>query len=119
MSCGVVGRLGWDTVLLWLWCRLAATALIGSLTWELPNALKSRTNKLQKIQTSDATNMYESQKPNSQGKKKFKRVHVVGFHLYEFLEEATLICNENADQGLPGLGVGEPDCKEAQRNFGG
>ena len=25
--------------LLWLWCRLAAVALIGSLTWELPYAV--------------------------------------------------------------------------------
>ena len=26
-----------DLALLWLWCRLAATALIGRLAWELPN----------------------------------------------------------------------------------
>ena len=29
---------GEDLAFLWLWCRLAATALIGSLAWELPNA---------------------------------------------------------------------------------
>ena len=40
---------GKDLVLLWLWGRLAATALIQPLVWELPYAegaaLKSKTNK--------------------------------------------------------------------------
>ena len=27
-----------DPALLWLWCRLAAAALIGPLAWELPYA---------------------------------------------------------------------------------
>jgi len=27
-----------DLVLLWLWCRPAAAALIGPLAWELPHA---------------------------------------------------------------------------------
>jgi len=34
MSCGVGGRCGSDLVLLWLWCRLAAAAPIGPLSWE-------------------------------------------------------------------------------------
>ena len=38
-----------DPVLLWLWCRLAVTALIGPLAWEPPYAasvaLKSNKNK--------------------------------------------------------------------------
>ena len=38
-----------DLALLWLWCRLAAAALIESLAWELPyamgTALKNQTNK--------------------------------------------------------------------------
>ena len=34
MSCGVGHRLGLDLVLLWLWCRPAATALIRPLVWE-------------------------------------------------------------------------------------
>ena len=38
MSCGVVGSFGSDPVLLWLWCRPAATALIRHLAWELPYA---------------------------------------------------------------------------------
>ena len=35
MSCGVSHRLGSDVALLWLECRLAATALIQPLAWEL------------------------------------------------------------------------------------
>ena len=39
---------GKDPELLWLWCRLAAAALIGPLAWEPPytvvEALKSKTN---------------------------------------------------------------------------
>ena len=34
MSCGVGRKHGWDLVLLWLWHRPAATALIGPLAWE-------------------------------------------------------------------------------------
>ena len=49
VSCGVGQRLGLDAVLLWLWCRLAAAALIRPLAWEFPQAigvaLKSKTNK--------------------------------------------------------------------------
>ena len=36
MSCGVVCRHGLDPALLWLWCRLVATALIRPLAWEPP-----------------------------------------------------------------------------------
>ena len=38
MSCGVGCRRGSDPVLLWLWHRLMATALIGPLAWEPPYA---------------------------------------------------------------------------------
>ena len=38
MSCGVGGRRGSDPALLWLWCRLAATAPIRPLAWEPPYA---------------------------------------------------------------------------------
>jgi len=38
MSCGVGRRRGSDLALLWLCCRLAATALIQPLAWELPFA---------------------------------------------------------------------------------
>ena len=36
MSCGVGRRHGSDLALLWLWCRLEATALIRPLAWETP-----------------------------------------------------------------------------------
>ena len=38
MSCGVGHRCGLDPTLLWLWRRLAATALIRPLAWEPPYA---------------------------------------------------------------------------------
>ena len=38
MSCSVGHRHGWDSVLLWLWCRPAAIALIQLLAWEHPYA---------------------------------------------------------------------------------
>ena len=36
MRGGVGHRWGLDLALLWLWCTLAATALIQPLAWELP-----------------------------------------------------------------------------------
>ena len=39
MSCGVGGRRGSDLMWLWLWYRLAATALIQLLAWEPPYAV--------------------------------------------------------------------------------
>ena len=39
VSCGVGRRSGSDPVLLWLWCRLVATAPIGPLAWEPPYAV--------------------------------------------------------------------------------
>ena len=39
MSYGVGCRLSLDLALLWLWYRLAATALIGPLAWEPPYAM--------------------------------------------------------------------------------
>ena len=39
MSCGIGRRRGSDlALLLWLWCRPTATALIRPLTWEPPYA---------------------------------------------------------------------------------
>ena len=39
LSCGVGRRLSLDPMLLWLWHRPAATALIGPLAWEPPCAV--------------------------------------------------------------------------------
>ena len=41
MSCGGGCRCGSDLVLLWLWHRPAATALIQSLAWKPPYALSA------------------------------------------------------------------------------
>ena len=38
MRCGGGCRRGSDPAMLWLWCRPAATALIGLLAWEPPYA---------------------------------------------------------------------------------
>ena len=45
MSCGVGHRRGSDPALLWLWCRPAAVALIGSLAWEPPQAAGAALNR--------------------------------------------------------------------------
>ena len=39
MNCGVGCRCSLDLALLWLWCRVAATAPIRPLAWEPPHAL--------------------------------------------------------------------------------
>ena len=41
MSCDVGCRLSSDPALLWLWCRLAATAPIRPLAWEPPYAAEA------------------------------------------------------------------------------
>ena len=52
MSCSVGYRHGSDTTLLWLWCRLAATAPVRPLAWAPPYAmgaaLKRHTHKKEK-----------------------------------------------------------------------
>ena len=40
MSCGIGCRHGSDPVLLWLWHRLVAAALIQPLAWKLPYATR-------------------------------------------------------------------------------
>ena len=51
VNCNVVCRCGSPLALLWLWCRLAATAPIQCLAWKLPYAAgvalksKKQTNK--------------------------------------------------------------------------
>jgi len=54
VSCGVGRRCGSDPVLLWLWCRLAATAPIQPLAWEPPYAegeAQEKTKKQKSKQT--------------------------------------------------------------------
>ena len=49
MGCGVGHRQGLDPALLWLWCRLAATAPIQPLDWEPPDAMSAALKKKKKI----------------------------------------------------------------------
>ena len=48
LSCGVGRRHGLDPMLLWLWCRPAAAALIQPLDLELPYAVGSALKKKKK-----------------------------------------------------------------------
>ena len=48
MSCGVGCRCGLNLTLQWLWCRLAAIALIRALAWELPYAMGAALEKKKK-----------------------------------------------------------------------
>ena len=63
MSCGVGSRHGLDSILLWLWCRPAAVALIRTLACELIYAAgaalkkkKTTTKTTKKIQVSHLSN---------------------------------------------------------------
>ena len=48
MSYGVGQRCGLDLLLLWLWRRPAAAALMGPLAWELPYAADTALKKKKK-----------------------------------------------------------------------
>ena len=48
LSCGVGHEQDVNLVLLWLWCRMAATALIQPLAWELPYATSAALKKIGK-----------------------------------------------------------------------
>ena len=48
MSCGIGHRHSLDLVLLWLWCRPAAVALVGPLAWERPYAMGAALKKKKK-----------------------------------------------------------------------
>ena len=74
MSCGVGHRLGLDLVLLWLWCRPAATALIRPLAWEPPYAEGAGLGKAKKKEDKKQTN-----------KQTKKQLLVFMLHHYKFL----------------------------------
>ena len=65
LSCGVGHRRGSDPTLLWLWCRLAAVALIPPLAWELPYAadaaLKREKKKKSVNRTFDTLHLLQGQ----------------------------------------------------------
>ena len=67
LSCVVGCRDGLDLVLLWLWCRPVATALIRPLAWEPPYAMGGALGKkilaLRHKETAQATHV----QPSSRG----------------------------------------------------
>ena len=69
VSCGVCRRRSSDQALLWLWRRLAATALIQPLAWEPPYAAGVALEKANK-QTKNprAARLEENRRPMAQGK---------------------------------------------------
>ena len=56
MSCGVGHRRSSDLALLWLWCRLAAMALIRPLAWEPPYAMGVALEKTKRQKTKKQKN---------------------------------------------------------------
>ena len=54
MSCGVGHRHGADLVLLWMWCGLAAAALIQPLAWEPPYAMSLALKRQKKKKIEEA-----------------------------------------------------------------
>ena len=63
MSCGEGHIRGSDPELLWLWCRLVATAPIRPLAWEPPYAVgaaleKTKTNKQTNKQKGNGHHVY-------------------------------------------------------------
>ena len=82
MSCGVGHRLGLDPPLLWLWCRLAAVALIRPLAWEPPyatgTALKNKQIKIKRstntqVDSLKHSHMKKHPPPELRGKRKVSR----------------------------------------------
>ena len=69
MSSGVGLRCGWDLELLWLWCSVAATALIPPLAWELLYAMRAAL-KRPKTKTQD--------KNTGEGVEKREPYYIVG-----------------------------------------
>ena len=63
MSCGVGRRHGLDLAFLWLWCRLAAAAPIGPLTWEPPYAMDVTLKRQKKKKKKKRIPVYSA--PNS------------------------------------------------------
>ena len=55
MSCGVGHQRDLDPVLLWLWHRLAAVALLQPLAWEFPYAAGAALKTKKKNQTKNPT----------------------------------------------------------------
>lgn len=64
------------------------------------------------------TNMGESQKRDSERKKKTQKSTCERIPCVWILRTSRLTCGENADQQWPGLGAEPSGCREVQRHFG-
>ena len=64
INCNEVSRLGLDLVLLWLWYRPAAVALIRSLAWELPYATGAVLKSKKTQTTTKSSNWHQCIYPN-------------------------------------------------------
>ena len=63
MSCGVGSRCVSDAALLWLWCRVADTAPIRPLAWELPYAESAALKSKKKKPQTNKKNKQKTKKP--------------------------------------------------------
>ena len=63
MGAGVARRHGLDLAFLWLWCRLAATALIRPLAWEPPYALGTALKRQKKKKRKEEEEEEKEEKP--------------------------------------------------------
>ena len=64
VSCGVGWRHGSDLVFFWLWCKLAAVALIGTPGWELTHATGVALNSKIKQNKTNKNNNKKKTQPN-------------------------------------------------------
>ena len=84
VSCGVGRRRGSDSTFLWLWCRLAAAALIPLLTWKLPYA---------------ANVALKSKKRKKEGKK--EKIKILFNHYFSYINFCFLVSGEKNTSLLP------------------
>ena len=107
MICGVGGRQGSDLALLWLWCRPAATALIGPLAWESPYAagavLQRQKKKKKKRRGGNLDTRGDTRHEHSQ-KKDHVKTQPEGGHLQAMQEasEKKPQPRQHFDLGFPG-----------------
>ena len=64
MGCGVGHRRGLDPAWLWLWHRLAASALIGLLAWEPPHAMEEAPPQKKSLQITNPEEGVEKTEPS-------------------------------------------------------
>ena len=79
MGYGVGRRRGSDLALLWLWCKLAATAPIHPLAWEPPYAVGAalKGQKTKKKEKKRKENEAESfVEPEGKGEREFKKTYI-------------------------------------------